>query len=90
MEKEIENPIITIKSYDNILTINDNAGGIPQAIQDKIFNPYFSTKEEKNGTGLGLYMSKTIVEDHCGGKLSVTNSYDGAIFKIELPCMSIS
>ena len=88
LENSIENPKIIIKTDCNddvgTITIQDNAGGVPQEIMDKIFDPYFSTKLEKDGTGLGLYMSKTIVEQHCNGKIYVANSEDGAIFTIEL------
>jgi len=88
IEKKIQNPYISISAYceDNIPTIivKDNGGGINADIIDKIFEPYFSTKLEKDGTGLGLYMSKTIIEDHCNGKLSVSNDTNGAVFRIEL------
>ena len=86
LEKEIKSPTITIRCYSNeheeILEVCDNAGGIPEEIIDNIFDPYFSTKHKKDGTGLGLYMSKTIIEEHCGGKLSVSNGDEGAVFCI--------
>ena len=85
LEKEIENPVITIETQDNILRVKDNAGGVPPNIIEKIFDPYFSTKTKKDGTGLGLYMSKTIIQEHCGGELSVYNDKNGAVFEMKLP-----
>ncbi|MEA3387638.1 MAG: HAMP domain-containing sensor histidine kinase, partial [Patescibacteria group bacterium] len=73
LEHHIENPEIIVETGCGILTVSDNGGGIPEDIMPKIFDPYFSTKTKKDGTGLGLYMSKTIIEEHCGGELSVTN-----------------
>lgn len=84
MEKKIKNPTITIETSCGLLTISDNAGGIQEDIINHVFDPYFSTKLEKDGTGIGLYMSKTIIEEHCNGKLSVSNGKEGAIFTIKL------
>lgn len=67
-----------------VFTINDNAGGIPEAALKRIFEPFFSTKEVGEGTGLGLSISYGIVEDS-GGRMSVKNTELGAQFSIELP-----
>ena len=88
-EKKIKDPEINIICEDSaddgvIIKICDNGGGIKEAIIGKIFDPYFSTKDEKNGTGLGLYMSKMIIENHHNGSLSVDNYEDGVCFTIEL------
>ncbi|WP_457602509.1 transporter substrate-binding domain-containing protein [Nitratifractor sp.] len=67
------------------LIVEDNAGGIPAEYIDKIFDPYFSTKNAKNGTGLGLYISRQIVEEHMKGKLWAVNTEVGARFEMIFP-----
>lgn len=70
-----------------ILSVCDNGGGIPEAIMDRIFEPYFTTKEQGKGTGIGLYMTNIIVEKH-KGTISVANSDQGACFTVTLPISS--
>ncbi len=71
------------KYHDHsLLSISDNAGGIDPAIIDKIFDPYFTTKEK--GTGIGLYMSKMIVEQSMSGSLTVETNKNNTIFRIEI------
>jgi signal transduction histidine kinase len=67
-----------------VVTIADNAGGIPEGIIDRVFEPYFTTKEQGKGTGIGLYMSKKIVEKTMNGSLTVRNTGQGAEFRIEV------
>jgi C4-dicarboxylate-specific signal transduction histidine kinase len=89
VEKDIENRWIkiqqNIKDEKFIISIEDNGGGIPENIIEKIFDPYFTTKHKAQGTGLGLYMSKQIVQKHLKGNLYVKNTQHGAKFFIEIP-----
>jgi len=77
-------PSVNTEKYQFVIKILDNAGGIPIAIKDKIFEPYFTTKDKKNGSGLGLYMTKMIIERHMQGQLNVENKADGTVFEISL------
>lgn len=83
LEKNIENPIITIEVKNGVVTIEDNGGGIPENILDRIFEPYFTTKEQGKGTGMGLYMSKMIMEVNMNSILRVENIDSRANFIIE-------
>lgn len=87
-EKNTQNRVIRIYSKDTQTGIEfgvwDNGGGILPEHMDKIFDPYFSTKNEKNGTGLGLYMSKVIVCEHHHGTIEAENIDGGVLFKVKL------
>jgi len=69
---------------DALISINDNAGGIDDKILTKIFNPYFTTKHQSMGTGLGLHIAKMIIEDKMGGSLNAHNNKYGATFTIKV------
>jgi signal transduction histidine kinase len=75
---------INLLSHDKVLVleISDNAGGISEMLIDKIFEPYFTTKDKSIGTGLGLYIAKTIIESSMNGSLKVVNTKEGAKFSI--------
>ena len=89
VEKKIDEPYIKIacisKNTTATITIEDNGGGIPKDIIGKIFDPYFTTKHQTQGTGLGLHMSYKIITESLQGKLYVKNTDVGAMFVIELP-----
>ncbi len=86
VERGIKNAAINITAYNkekkHIIEVSDNAGGIKVTPIDKVFEPYFSTKHATSGTGIGLYMTKIIIEKNNNAKISVENSQDGAVFKI--------
>ena len=70
------------KDETPIISIEDNAGGVPKDIQEKIFNPYFTTKEQGKGTGIGLFMSMDIMKKSFGGNLKYTLTDKGSIFEV--------
>jgi signal transduction histidine kinase len=80
IQRDIEHPKIIITIDKNIISVLDNAGGIPTEIINRIYEPYFTTKKE--GSGIGLYMSKMIIEKDMDGRLMVENYLEGALFKI--------
>ena len=75
---------ITQDSAHTQLTISDNGGGIPSEVLPKIFDPYFTTKSNDNGTGIGLYMSSLIIKENMNAQLLVSNNQEGALFTIRL------
>jgi signal transduction histidine kinase len=84
-----ENKVLQLIAYEDddysYILVKDNAGGIPKDVLPNIFDKYFSTKDEKNGTGIGLDFCKQAIENECGGSLVARNENDGAVFEIKLP-----
>jgi PAS domain S-box-containing protein len=87
-ERSIPDPRIRLtilsEGGKGVVLVSDNAGGIPEAILDRIFEPYFTTKGQIRGTGVGLFISKTIIEKNMNGRLTARNVGDGAEFRIEV------
>jgi len=87
-ERNTVKPHIVVKVFTAddkaVVTVSDNAGGIGEDIIGRIFEPYYTTKEQGKGTGVGLYMAKNIIENSMNGSLTVRNAGPGAEFRIEV------
>ena len=87
-ERHNGNARITVTSFAEegkaVVTITDNGGGIKKEAMERIFEPYFTTKGQGKGTGVGLFMAKTIIENHMEGRLTARNVKGGAEFRIEV------
>lgn len=88
LERGTVNPRVTVSARmeegRSVVTVSDNAGGIGEDILERIFDLYFTTKENGLGTGIGLFMAKIIIEKNMGGRLTVCNAGNGAEFRIEV------
>ncbi|WP_197692510.1 sensor histidine kinase [Geobacter sp. DSM 9736] len=88
LERDVRDPqvqiVISSENNRSVVAIRDNGGGIPEEILPMIFQPYFTTKKEGSGTGIGLYMSKVIIEKNMNGSLTARNVGNGAEFRIEI------
>ena len=83
VENKVKNPTLKIEISENemqvFIRIQDNAGGVSSEVLEKMYDPYFTTKFESQGTGIGLYMSKMIIENSMKGSLLSENSEDGLL-----------
>lgn len=78
--------VVTLRRTEDrvLIEVRDNGCGIPPEFAEKVYEPYFTSKPEGKGTGIGLYMSKLIVEESMGGRISFVSSDGGTVFRIEL------
>lgn len=88
VESDRDNKLVEIRLFKDenyaIISIKDNANGVPEELAHRIFEPFFTTKEAGEGTGLGLYMSRLILE-RLGGRIELASSSEGACFSVLLP-----
>ena len=68
--------------------VSDSGGGIPKTIMDKVFAPYFTTKEASGGTGIGLHIIQAIIKEHMQGQIAVHNGEEGAVFTLKIPLIT--
>jgi len=87
-ERQTGEPMIRIRAFREgsrtVVTVIDNGGGIPEAVMDRIFEPYFTTRSPEKSLGLGLYTARIIIEQKMGGRLTADNVEGGARFRIEI------
>ena len=87
IERQTKDPIINVRLFSDKdiikMYITDNAGGIEKDVKNKIFNAYYTTKENNKGSGLGLYIAKMIVENKMNGSLYIEDIKEGTSFCIE-------
>lgn len=92
LRNKIKHPFIKlelmVENNDVIITVEDNAGGIKKEIIPKIFDLYFTTKHQSQGTGLGLYMSKNLIEKDLKGTINAQNTKEGVVFTIKIPLIN--
>lgn len=84
------NATVRVNNKEIVITIRDNGGGIPNHVIDRIFEPYFTTKDTDKGTGIGLYMSASIIKNHMDGTINAHTVEGGAEFIICLPMNFLS
>ncbi|MDF1876374.1 HAMP domain-containing protein [Sulfurimonas sp. SAG-AH-194-L11] len=83
LEKGVADATISIELNNRCVIVRDNGGGVSKEIITRVFEPYFTTKEQGKGTGMGLYMSKMIIEENMDAKLSISNTKDGVEIRMD-------